>query len=107
MLTCIVYDKIESLAFDLDYRAKFTRAEFETESRDLKHRFAVPIQEALARSGRKLVSMLDLCGTARAHEVIGRHHVGHHDRRRFAHADDPGRREGSRRREQVGVQRQC
>ncbi|TBU57224.1 actin-like ATPase domain-containing protein [Dichomitus squalens] len=45
---------IESLAYDLDYKAKFTRAEFETEARDLKHRFAVPIQEALARSGRKL-----------------------------------------------------
>ncbi|KAM5537435.1 hypothetical protein V8D89_008954 [Ganoderma adspersum] len=45
---------IESLAYDLDYKAKFTRAQFETEARDLKHNFALPIQEALARSGLKL-----------------------------------------------------
>lgn len=47
--------QIESLAYDLDYKAKFTRAQFETEARDLKHNFALPIQEALARSGLKLV----------------------------------------------------
>ncbi|PIL26008.1 transporter [Ganoderma sinense ZZ0214-1] len=45
---------IESLAYDIDYKAKFTRAQFETEARDLKHNFALPIQEALARSGLKL-----------------------------------------------------
>ena len=53
--------QIESLAYDLDYKAKFTRAQFETEARDLKNNFALPIQEALARSGLKLVCPFTIC----------------------------------------------
>ncbi|KAI0659567.1 actin-like ATPase domain-containing protein [Cubamyces menziesii] len=45
---------IESLAFDIDYKAKFTRAEFEAACKDLKTRYAVPILEALAHAGLKL-----------------------------------------------------
>ncbi len=56
-----VFDvQIESLAYDLDYKGKFTRAQFETEARDLKHNFALPIQEALARSGLKLVCLFPI-----------------------------------------------
>ena len=35
--------QIESLAYDLDYKGKFSRAEFEAACKDLKLRFAVPI----------------------------------------------------------------
>ncbi|KAI0331368.1 actin-like ATPase domain-containing protein [Cubamyces sp. BRFM 1775] len=45
---------IESLAFDIDYKAKFTRAEFEAACKDLKNRYAMPILEALAHAGLKL-----------------------------------------------------
>ncbi|TFK82826.1 actin-like ATPase domain-containing protein [Polyporus arcularius HHB13444] len=45
---------IESLAYDLDYKGKFTRAEFEAACKDLKLHYAVPILEALAHSGLKL-----------------------------------------------------
>ncbi len=48
-------DQIESLAYDLDYKGKFTRAEFEAACKDLKLHYAVPILEALAHSGLKLV----------------------------------------------------
>ncbi|KAH9851306.1 actin-like ATPase domain-containing protein [Lenzites betulinus] len=45
---------IESLAFDLDYKAKFSRAEFEAACKDLKPRFAVPLLEALSHAGLPL-----------------------------------------------------
>ncbi|KAI0772399.1 actin-like ATPase domain-containing protein [Trametes elegans] len=45
---------IESLAFDVDYKAKMTRAEFEAACRDLKSRYAAPILEALAHAGLRL-----------------------------------------------------
>ncbi|KAI0651124.1 actin-like ATPase domain-containing protein [Trametes meyenii] len=45
---------IESLAHDIDYKAKFTRAEFEAACKDLKGRYAVPVMEALAHAGLKL-----------------------------------------------------
>ncbi|KAI8996318.1 actin-like ATPase domain-containing protein [Trametes punicea] len=45
---------IESLAYDIDYKAKFTRAEFEAACKDLKGRFTLPILEALAHAGLRL-----------------------------------------------------
>ena len=65
--------QIESLAYDLDYKAKFTRAQFETEARDLKNNFALPIQEALARlrGGRTTFVIAHRLSTAEnADEVI-------------------------------------
>ncbi|KAI0830309.1 actin-like ATPase domain-containing protein [Trametes gibbosa] len=45
---------IESLAFDLDYKAKISRAEFELACKDLKLRYAVPLLEALSHAGLRL-----------------------------------------------------
>ncbi|KAI0633042.1 actin-like ATPase domain-containing protein [Trametes polyzona] len=45
---------IESLAHDIDYKAKFTRAEFEAACKDLKLRYAVPLLEALSHAGLRL-----------------------------------------------------
>lgn len=53
--------QIESLAYDLDYKGKFSRAEFEAACKDLKLRFAVPILEALAHAGLKLVRSVHVC----------------------------------------------
>ena len=50
--------QIESLAYDIDYRGKFTRTEFEAACKDLKTRYAVPIREALVLAGLKLVRLL-------------------------------------------------
>ncbi|KAH7927208.1 actin-like ATPase domain-containing protein [Leucogyrophana mollusca] len=41
---------VESVAFDIDFKAKVTRAEFERACLDLQGRFARPIDDALARA---------------------------------------------------------
>lgn len=46
---------MESLAWDIDYRSKITRADFEIACRDLKGEYARPIFDALARAGMTLV----------------------------------------------------
>lgn len=47
------------MAFDIDYRSKIARTEFENASKDLKIRYAKPIFEALSNAGLSLVcSML-------------------------------------------------
>ena len=48
---------MESLAFDIDFRAKIKRATFEEACSDLKTRFAKPIQSALDNAGLTLVSL--------------------------------------------------
>lgn len=48
---------MESLAFDIDFRAKIKRATFEEACSDLKSRFAKPIQNALDNAGLTLVSL--------------------------------------------------
>ncbi|KAL1943263.1 hypothetical protein VTO73DRAFT_4338 [Trametes versicolor] len=45
---------IESLAFDIDYKAKISRAEFEAASKDLKLRYAVPLLQALSNAGLRM-----------------------------------------------------
>ncbi|KAL6308933.1 actin-like ATPase domain-containing protein [Sparassis latifolia] len=45
---------VESLAFDIDYRSKITRADFEIACKDLKGQFARPIFDALAKAGLAL-----------------------------------------------------
>ncbi|KAI0339093.1 actin-like ATPase domain-containing protein [Trametopsis cervina] len=45
---------VESVAFDIDYRSKVTRKEFETASKDLRVRYARPIFEALSNAGLTL-----------------------------------------------------
>ncbi|KAH8112056.1 actin-like ATPase domain-containing protein [Phellopilus nigrolimitatus] len=45
---------VESVAFDVDYRAKVTRAALETACADMKPKFAQPIVDALANAGLAL-----------------------------------------------------
>ncbi|KAI5990421.1 heat shock protein 70 family [Pisolithus albus] len=42
---------VESVAFDIDFKAKITRAQFEKACQDLNGRFAQPIYDALANAG--------------------------------------------------------
>ncbi|TCD68568.1 lumenal Hsp70 protein [Steccherinum ochraceum] len=58
--------KVESLAFDIDYRSKVTRADFESECRDLKPRFVNPIYDALDFAGLSVdnISSVILTGGA-------------------------------------------
>ncbi|KAI0718454.1 heat shock protein 70 family [Fomitopsis betulina] len=57
---------VESLAWDIDYRSKITRADFEIACRDLKGEYARPIFDALARAGMTLnnISSVILTGGA-------------------------------------------
>lgn len=48
---------VESVAFDIDFKAKVTRATFETACGDMKGRFAKPIVDALSNAGLTLVSI--------------------------------------------------
>lgn len=52
---------VESLAYDIDFRTKVSRAEFEAASRDLTGRFVKPISDALNNAGMTLVSNLLAC----------------------------------------------
>ncbi|KAI6037994.1 heat shock protein 70 family [Pisolithus marmoratus] len=45
---------VESVAFDIDFRAKITRAQFEKACKDLSDRFAQPVYDALANAGLNL-----------------------------------------------------
>ncbi|KAJ7057924.1 Hsp70 protein-domain-containing protein [Mycena amicta] len=45
---------IESIAWDIDFRTKVSRAEFETRCEDLKPKFAQPIEDALKNAGLTL-----------------------------------------------------
>ena len=47
---------IESLAWDIDFKAKVTRSAFESACKDLKGQFAKPIEDALRNAGLTLVS---------------------------------------------------
>lgn len=47
--------QVESLAWDIDYRSKITRADFEIACKDLKGEYARPIFDALASAGMTLV----------------------------------------------------
>lgn len=42
---------VESVAFDIDFKAKITRAQFEKACQDLNDRFAQPVYDALANAG--------------------------------------------------------
>ncbi|KZT68073.1 actin-like ATPase domain-containing protein [Daedalea quercina L-15889] len=57
---------VESLAWDIDYRSKITRADFEIACKDLKGEFARPIFDALASAGMTLnnISSVILTGGA-------------------------------------------
>jgi len=47
---------VEGLAWDIDFKAKITRAEFERKCEDLEDLFVAPIRGALAMAGLTLVS---------------------------------------------------
>ncbi|KAJ3932120.1 MAG: Hsp70 protein-domain-containing protein [Lentinula lateritia] len=60
---------VESLAFDIDFRSKVTRSQFETACEDLKSRYVQPIIDAMANgkiSSDKLVSVIFTGGSTRA-----------------------------------------
>ncbi|PPR02281.1 hypothetical protein CVT24_011619 [Panaeolus cyanescens] len=46
-----VIASVESVAWDVDFKQKFTRAEFEEACQDLKSHYALPIQNALNNAG--------------------------------------------------------
>lgn len=46
---------VESLAWDIDFKSKVTRTEFEANCEDLKDKFTKPILDALHNAGLKLV----------------------------------------------------
>lgn len=50
--------KVESLAWDIDFRTKVTRVSFEAACEDLKDKFAQPIHDALSAAGLTLVSLV-------------------------------------------------
>jgi molecular chaperone DnaK (HSP70) len=50
------YGQVESVAFDIDYRSKVTRATFEEALADLKPTFTQPITDALNNADLTLVS---------------------------------------------------
>jgi len=50
-----VFASVESLAWDIDFRTKITRAQFEEASQDLKPLFAKPIEDALKNAGLTMV----------------------------------------------------
>ncbi|KAJ3920624.1 Hsp70 protein-domain-containing protein [Lentinula edodes] len=59
---------VESLAFDIDFRSKVTRSQFETACEDLKSRYVQPIIDAMANgkiSSDKLVSVIFTGGSTR------------------------------------------
>jgi hypoxia up-regulated 1 len=47
--------QVEGVAFDIDFKAKVTRAQFEDVCKDLHPRFSRPIHDALAIAGIPLV----------------------------------------------------
>jgi len=47
--------QVESVAFDIDFKTKVTRAQFENACKDLHSRFARPIYDALANAELQLV----------------------------------------------------
>ncbi|KAF8124270.1 HSP70-domain-containing protein [Mycena galopus ATCC 62051] len=48
---------VESLAWDIDFKAKVTRAQFETACEDLKDRYARPIEDALRNADLTLANI--------------------------------------------------
>ncbi|TFK48246.1 actin-like ATPase domain-containing protein [Heliocybe sulcata] len=60
---------IESVAFDIDFRSKVTRAAFEEACSDLSQRFTAPIHEALARSGLTLNNVSSIIMTGGSSRV--------------------------------------
>jgi hypoxia up-regulated 1 len=50
--------QVESVAFDIDFKAKVTRAQFEDVCKDLHPRFARPIHDALTNAGLPLVFII-------------------------------------------------
>ncbi|KAJ8074780.1 lumenal Hsp70 protein [Marasmius tenuissimus] len=57
---------VESLAYDIDFRAKVTRAQFEGACDDLKGRFAQPIVQALENAGLTLDNIASVIFTGGA-----------------------------------------
>ncbi|KAG7087443.1 hypothetical protein E1B28_013409 [Marasmius oreades] len=57
---------VESLAFDIDFRTKVTRAQFETACEDLQGRFTQPIVQALDNAGLTLDNITSVIYTGGA-----------------------------------------
>lgn len=61
MLTYVLHIQVESVAFDIDYRSKVSRATFEEALADLTPAFTQPIIDALDGAGLTLVSLNRSC----------------------------------------------
>ncbi|EEB93865.1 hypothetical protein MPER_07427, partial [Moniliophthora perniciosa FA553] len=57
---------VESLAFDIDFKSKVTRAQFEAACEDLKPRYAQPILDAVAKAGLTLDNITSVIYTGGA-----------------------------------------
>ncbi|KAI0688008.1 actin-like ATPase domain-containing protein [Cytidiella melzeri] len=60
---------VESIAFDIDYRSKVTRKEFENACKDMKIRFAKPIFDALSHAGLSLDNVTSVILTGGASRI--------------------------------------
>jgi hypoxia up-regulated 1 len=52
--------QVESLAFDIDFQTKVTRASLEEKCGDLKEKWAAPISQALLNAGLNLVGIYNV-----------------------------------------------
>ena len=67
--------QVESLAWDIDYRSKVSRTQFEDACKDLTLRYAKPIFDALSNAGltlvRQLISAAYMHIFCRTHRTVG------------------------------------
>lgn len=69
--------QVESLAWDLDFKTKITRAEFERKCEDLKDKFAKPILDALQNAGLTQVRFHYQFPSIHTKLILGRHYLRH------------------------------
>lgn len=82
---------VESVAWDIDFKAKIKRATFESACSDLKPHYAKPIWDALYNAGLTMVSIpIDSCRCV-PNSWLGQHHLRHSCWWQLAYAYDPSR----------------
>jgi hypoxia up-regulated 1 len=93
---------VESIAWDIDFKSKLTRDQFEKASADLKPKFAEPIREAIANAGLTLVCYRVFAGFRNtwANQLLGPNYFRHPDGWRLPYAYDQGCCHPRRRRRQ-------
>jgi hypoxia up-regulated 1 len=81
---------VESIAWDIDYKSKMSREQFENACADLKPKFIEPITEAIANAGLTLVCAGSFPHVHACSFTAGPNHVCRPHRRRLSHANDQG-----------------